>query len=111
MAVVGVLSVTRTPEFAPAGGGAGLTLTGATPAAPAAVQPVALQASASPALPASQTVVVHTPIAQSQLANGALVRDARLDQDLSAHKQFDGSSALGVPSGFLRSATYEGPSR
>ncbi|WP_395140814.1 sigma-E factor negative regulatory protein [Schlegelella aquatica] len=111
MAVVGVLSVTRTPEFAPAGGGAGLTLTGATPAAPAAVQPVALQASASPALPASQTVVVHTPSAQPQLANGALVRDARLDQYLSAHKQFDGSSALGVPSGFLRSATYEGPSR
>ncbi|MCV4732768.1 hypothetical protein OFB80_33290, partial [Escherichia coli] len=80
---VGVLSVTRTPELAPAGG-AGLALTGATPAAPAAVQPVALQASASPTLPASQTAGVHTPIAQPQLARGALVRDARLDQYLSA---------------------------
>lgn len=43
-------------------------------------------------------------------ANGPLLRDARLDQYLSAHQQFGGSSALGVPSGFLRSATYEGPS-
>lgn len=46
---------------------------------------------------------------QLQFANGTLLRDARLDQYLSAHKQFGGSSALGVPSGFLRSATYEGP--
>lgn len=44
-------------------------------------------------------------------ASGLLLRDAQLDQYLAAHKQFGGSSALGVPSGFLRSATYEGPGR
>ena len=42
-------------------------------------------------------------------ANGALLRDARLDNYLAAHKQFAGSSALGVPSAFVRSATVEGP--
>jgi sigma-E factor negative regulatory protein RseA len=39
---------------------------------------------------------------------GLLIRDARLDAYLAAHKQFGGSSALGLPSGFLRAATREG---
>jgi sigma-E factor negative regulatory protein RseA len=39
------------------------------------------------------------------VTNGRLVRDARLDRYLFAHQQFAGSSALGVPSAFLRSAT------
>jgi sigma-E factor negative regulatory protein RseA len=42
---------------------------------------------------------------QALIANGKLIRDARLDRYLAAHKQFAGSSALGVPSGFLRNAT------
>jgi sigma-E factor negative regulatory protein RseA len=33
------------------------------------------------------------------------VRDAQLDRYLQAHQEFAGSSALGVPSAFLRSAT------
>ena len=41
--------------------------------------------------------------------NGRIIRDPRLDGYLAAHKQFVGSSALGVPSAFLRSATVEGP--
>ncbi len=40
-----------------------------------------------------------------------LVRDARLDRYLAAHQQFAGSTALGVPSGFLRNAAAEEPSR
>ena len=40
-----------------------------------------------------------------------LLRDARLDRYLTAHKQFGGSSALGMPSGFLRSATLQAPAR
>jgi sigma-E factor negative regulatory protein RseA len=39
------------------------------------------------------------------VANQQLIRDARLDHYLEAHQQFVGSSALGVPSGYLRSAT------
>ena len=44
---------------------------------------------------------------QALAVNGQFVRDAQLDRYLAAHKQFAGSSALGVPSGFLRSATIE----
>jgi sigma-E factor negative regulatory protein RseA len=41
---------------------------------------------------------------QNLQASIQLIRDVRLDSYLAAHKQFAGSSALGVPSGFLRSA-------
>ena len=37
---------------------------------------------------------------QALVADGKLIRDARLDRYLAAHKQFGGSPALGVPSGF-----------
>jgi sigma-E factor negative regulatory protein RseA len=40
-----------------------------------------------------------------------MLRDARLDLYMSAHKQFAGSTALGVPSGFLRNAAAEVPAR
>lgn len=43
--------------------------------------------------------------------NPTLMRDARLDRYLAAHKQFAGSSALGVPSVFLRSATIDSEAR
>ena len=48
---------------------------------------------------------------QFVVADGQLVRDSRLDRYLAAHKQFGGSSVLGVPSGFLRSATLQTPER
>ena len=74
-------------------------LTGATG------QPVlALQAPA--AAPAAQSAAT--------LAGGELpvmIRDPRLDELLAAHKQFGGTSALQMPAGFLRNATFEGPAR
>lgn len=36
-----------------------------------------------------------------------MLRDARLDELLAAHRQFGGVSALQMPSGFLRNATFE----
>lgn len=48
---------------------------------------------------------------QAMLADGRLVRDARLDRYLDAHKHFSGSSALGVPSSFLRGATSDATNR
>ncbi|MDP3172090.1 MAG: sigma-E factor negative regulatory protein [Polaromonas sp.] len=42
-------------------------------------------------------------------AQGPVVRDARLQQLLAEHKQFGGTSALQMPSGFLRNATFESP--
>ena len=49
-----------------------------------------------------QQVVVASP-------QGPMVRDARLEELLAAHKQLGGASALQVPSGFLRNATFETP--
>ncbi|WP_309626375.1 RseA family anti-sigma factor [Methylibium sp.] len=100
LAVAGALTVTRLSTPPPAG-------------PPLALAPVA--ATAQSAAPA---VVVQAPIAAPTVAvadvqpervapSGRVIRDARLDQYLAAHKQFGGSSALGVPSGFLRSATFE----
>ncbi len=43
------------------------------------------------------------------VVDGKLIRDARLDRYLAAHKQFAGTSALGLPSAFLRSATVDEP--
>jgi sigma-E factor negative regulatory protein RseA len=40
-----------------------------------------------------------------------MIRDPRLDELLAAHKQFGGTSALQMPSGFLRNATFEGTAR
>lgn len=46
-------------------------------------------------------------------AGGApvMIRDPRLDELLAAHKQFGGTSALQMPAGFLRNATFEAPAR
>ena len=43
--------------------------------------------------------------------NGRMIRDPRLERYLAAHKQFAGTSALGVPSTFLRSATVDAEPR
>ncbi len=40
-----------------------------------------------------------------------MIRDPNLDALLAAHKQFGGTSALQMPAGFLRNATFESPSR
>ncbi|WP_341906712.1 sigma-E factor negative regulatory protein [Polaromonas sp. YR568] len=67
------------------------------------------------------TVALQQPAAGSQLAGlppqqvvvdspaGPMVRDARLEEMLAAHKEVGGMSALQVPSGFLRNATFETP--
>lgn len=45
------------------------------------------------------------------VTDGRVMRDALLDRYLAAHKQFAGTSALGVPSAFLRSATTDASKR
>lgn len=40
-----------------------------------------------------------------------MIRDPQIDALLAAHKQFGGTSALQMPAGFLRNATFEGASR
>lgn len=50
-----------------------------------------------------------TVLAETQ--RGVVIRDARLDEFLAAHRQVGGASALQMPAGFLRNATFEGPIR
>lgn len=44
-------------------------------------------------------------------SRGVMLRDPKLDEFLAAHRQLGGASALQMPAGFLRNATYEGASR
>jgi len=99
MAVASALVVTRgtAPVQGTANGGMLSSLS--SPAVVASVQ----------AGPASASFVAGDALAEPQtlLASDPVVRDARLDRYLTAHKQFDGSSALGAPSGFLRASTTQ----
>lgn len=52
-----------------------------------------------------------TDVPGSAVVNARVIRDARLERYLAAHKQFSGSSALGVPSAFLRSSTVDAEAR
>lgn len=55
------------------------------------------------------------PVIASAAAPGVeqqvMLRDPRLDELLAAHRQFGGTSALQMPTGFLRNATFEPPAR
>jgi sigma-E factor negative regulatory protein RseA len=75
----------------------------ATPAGPQQPQLAAayLAPASVAAAGASGTVIANTE-------KGAMIRDARLDEFLAAHRQFGGASALQMPAGFLRNATFEG---
>jgi len=100
VAVAGLLVLTRTPGVSP-------TVPGGTSGSIALATPSTVQAVPAAAVQAAN--VVTEP--QALVANGKLIRDARLDRYLAAHKQFAGTSALGVPSGFLRSATADAAER
>jgi len=65
--------------------------------------------------PATPSDAAPTAEASAQpvaiVADNKVIRDAQLERYLEAHKQFAGSSALGVPSAFLRSATVDSAAR
>lgn len=100
VAVAGVLMVTGAVNLPTAPGAATSLAAADVPArvAPAVMDPVG--PAPGPALEP-----------QTFIASGELIRDVRLDRYLAAHKQFAGSSALGVPSAFLRNATAEASRR
>ncbi len=54
---------------------------------------------------------LNTPLTTAVVMPDGMIRDPRLDLLLNAHQQLGGHSALQMPSGFLRSATYEGVGR
>lgn len=72
------------------------------------------QLAQGPGVPAV-SVARSEPMGQpTQMAGGeprqVMIRDARLDELVAAHKAGN-ASALQMPSGFLRNATFEGPAR
>lgn len=64
------------------------------------------QLASAPAAPPASVVAVSEGAGQP-----VMLRDPRLDELLQAHKQFGSTSALQMPAGFLRNATFEEPSR
>lgn len=99
MAVAGVLVVTRVAEV-PGSAPNGAVLAGVPAAATAGIQPV-VNGTLQPAV-----VPVSVPV-----ANGRLIRDARLDRYLAAHKQYGGSSVLAMPAVSVRVAAPAGTER
>lgn len=72
---------------------------------------IVAQSAAVPGVQAIATApaaAAPTPILS---AAPVMLRDARLDELLAAHKQFGGTSALQMPAGFLRNATFDGSAR
>ena len=73
--------------------------------------PVLAKADEAPAVAAPPAGSGPLPSDEPVVADMRLIRDAQLDRYLAAHKQFAGTSALGVPSAFLRGATLDTASR
>ena len=65
-----------------------------------------LAAAPAPSQPAAAVASVSVNDGQQ-----VMIRDPRLDELLAAHKQFGSTSALQMPAGFLRNATFEAPAR
>lgn len=62
--------------------------------------------------PTSQPQLAAAPAGVSAAVQPAsMIRDPQLDRLLAAHRQLGGATALQTSSGFLRSATFEGPAR
>jgi sigma-E factor negative regulatory protein RseA len=74
---------------------------GAQLAQRSAPAPVAVATATADAVPASAAT------ASAPESAPVMIRDARLDELLAAHKQFGGASALQQPAGFLRNATFQ----
>lgn len=100
VAVAGTVVVLQRPLQAPEVA----VQSAAAPSPQIAVPVAAVPAAARP----SVEMLVESP---TVVSSPKIIRDARLDRYLSAHKQFAGSSALGAPSGYLRAATVDGAPR
>lgn len=99
VAIAGMLMLTQAPNPA---ADAGATVMSSARPSESSVTMVAAPAS---------TALSPMLEPQALVADGQLIRDARLDRYLAAHKQFAGVSVLGLPSGFVRSAATDAPKR
>lgn len=109
VAVAGVLLVT---QEVPTGSEATLASVepAARPGGPSAPQILTSGPGPVLALTGSVPAVVEAPAEPVFVNDGRMLRDARIDRYLAAHRQFNGT-ALGVPSGFLRGETVSNSKR
>ena len=73
-----------------------------------------MAAGSESAVTAGTSIASGAPVVAVADAEGGaqvMLRDPRLDELLAAHKQFGSTTALQMPAGFLRNATFETPSR
>ncbi len=70
-----------------------------------------LQAPPAAQLAASEPRPAAPVLAETEAPAALMIRDPRLDQLITAHQQQGGASALQMPAGFLRNATFERPAR
>jgi sigma-E factor negative regulatory protein RseA len=82
----------------------GWSVLGAGTSGPSSQPQLAAAPQQAPAGPEA-TVLARSP------TGAVMIRDPKLDELLAAHRQFGGASALQMPAGFLRNATFDGPSR
>ena len=61
--------------------------------------------------PAQAPVQQAAAGAEASSSSATMLRDPRLDELLAAHRQFGSTTALQMPAGFLRNATFEAPAR
>lgn len=71
--------------------------------------PAAVLQAAGPVPTASRAV--EQPVTLVSGEPQIMIRDARLDELLAAHKQVGAGAALQMPAGFMRSATFAAPER
>jgi sigma-E factor negative regulatory protein RseA len=83
---------------------AAIAAVGWTLAGGALLSPAQPQLARAPGLPSSSQVLASSP-------RGTMIRDARLDELLAAHRQLGGDTALQAPAGFLQNATFDSPAR
>ena len=80
----------------------------------AAASQLALSQPSQEGTPAARTVVAATPATTPLAVNtrqGVLIRDAELEALMAEHRQHGGVSALQMPAGFLRNATFDPDAR
>lgn len=76
-----------------------------------------LAQNAAPQQAPAQVLAVAAPVAPAsvgqdvEMGQPVMLRDARLDELMAAHRQAAGMATLGGASGFLRNATFEGHGR
>lgn len=69
------------------------------------------QLAQAPQVPAVEQVAANDGTQAVQTDHGIVIRDPQLEALLAEHRQHGGMSALQMPAGFLRNATYEAPQR